>query len=84
MYDRAKFPINLNAKNKELKKKIFSLLFMGLMLILWGYIYYRDEWDYKYGFRVPGESGLLLMFVGLTIVLYEIFGILSSKNGRDS
>ena len=84
MYDRAQFPINLNAKKKEFKKKDFSLLFMGLCLIPWGYIYYIDEWDYKYGFQVPGETGLLFIFVGLTIVFYELFDILRSKNDRDS
>ena len=84
MYDRAKFSINLNAKKKEFKKKDFSLLFMGLCLIPWGYIYYIDEWDYKYGFRVPGETGLLFIFVGMTIIFYELFDILRSKNDRDS
>ena len=57
---------------------------MGIVLIWLGYVYYRYEYDYKYGFRVPAETGLLFIFVGLTIVFYELLRLVKSKDDADS
>jgi hypothetical protein len=84
LYDRAKFPFRLPDINFSFNKaKVLNLL-LGIMFIPWGFAYYMDEYDNKYGFRVPGETGVLIIFIGFTIVVYQLMGTIKSKNNKNS
>lgn len=58
---------------------------LGLSFIILGTIYYFDEWDYKYGFMVPKETGYCLIMLGSFILIFAfIYGCIKEYNSEKS
>ena len=51
----------------------FSIIFAGVLSILYGIKIYITGWENKHGFPVPEETGLLIIAVG---VIFLLFGII--------